>query len=145
MEVGAMDKDTTKSMNLFFCRAGLVAFIAVSGLIVFSFPVFAQNADRKKFKSPEVAFSALVEATKNDDTKELLTIFGPSGKDIISSGDVVADKDARERFVKSAGDAVKFSKIDDSKVLAVIGKDEWCFPVPLVKSTKGWTFFTEDG
>jgi hypothetical protein len=30
-------------------------------------------------------------------------------------------------------------------VLAVIGKDEWSFPVPLVKSSRGWVFATEDG
>jgi hypothetical protein len=137
--------DTIKSNNIFLCRHGLAALTALIGVLVLCFPAFAQHTERKKFKSPEAAFSALLDATKSNDTRELLAIFGPSGKDIISSGDEVADKDARERFVKSAGDAVKFSKIDGSKVLAVIGKDKWSFPVPLVKSPQGWAFFTEDG
>ena len=140
-----MNRDTASSINLSLCRAGLAAFTAVIVVTAFSFLVFAQDTDRKKFKSPEVAFSALLEATKNNDTRELLSIFGPSGKEIISSGDAVADKEARERFVKTAGDAVKFSKVDDSTMLAIIGKDEWCFPVPLVKSPTGWAFSTEDG
>jgi hypothetical protein len=142
-----MDRDTTKSINIVLCRFGLAAFSAVLVMTVFSYLAFAQDddMDRKKFKSPEVAFSTLLEATKNNDTKELLSIFGPPGKDIISSGDAVADKAARERFVKFAGDAVKFSKIGDSTVLAVIGKNEWSFPVPLVKSPQGWFFFTEEG
>ncbi len=114
-------------------------------MTVFSFSAFAQDADRKKFTSPEAAFNALLVATKNSDSKELLSIFGPSGKDIISSGDAIADREDRARFVKIAGDAVKFSKVDDSKMLAVIGKDEWSFPVPLVKSPQGWFFFTEEG
>jgi hypothetical protein len=144
MEVGTMDRNTTRSMDI-RRRSGLAAITAVIFVTVFSILAFAQDTNRKQFKSPEEAFSALLDATKNNDTRELLSIFGPSGKDIISSGDAVADKEARERFVKSAGDAVRFSAIDDSKVLAVIGKDEWSFPVPLVKSSQGWSFFTEDG
>jgi hypothetical protein len=140
-----MDRYTTRSINIFLRRFGLAALAAVIAVAVFSFPAFAQNSERKKFKSPEIAFSALIEATRNNDTKELLAIFGPLGKDIISSGDAVADKEARERFVKAAGDAVRFSKAGDSKMLAVIGKDGWSFPVPLVKSPQGWSFFTEDG
>lgn len=140
-----MDRDITKSKNLFLYRFGLAAFTAVIVMTVYGFLAFAQERDRRNFKSPEAAFSALLEATKNNDTKELLSIFGPSGKDIISSGDAVADKEARERFVKTAGDAVKFSKVDDSTVLAVIGKDGWSFPVPLVNSPQGWVFSTKDG
>jgi hypothetical protein len=145
MEEESMKRDTTKSLNRLLCRVGSAAFIAVSLVTVFSLPAFAQDADRKKFTSPEVAFSALLDAAKNNDTRELLSIFGPAGKDIISSGDAVADKEARERFVKSAGDAVVFSKLDDSTMLAVIGKDGWTFPVPLVRSGQGWAFFSEDG
>ncbi len=141
-----MKRDIIMSINLFLFRVGLAVFTAaVFGVTVFSFLVFAQDANRMKFKSPDAAFSALLEATKNNNTKELLSIFGPSGKEIISSGDAVADKEARERFVKSAGDAVKFSEINNSTVLAVIGKDGWSFPVPLVKSSQGWAFSTEDG
>jgi hypothetical protein len=141
-----MDRVTTKSINLFLRRYGLAAFLAavmvVTGLSVFS---FAQDADRKKFKSPEDAFTALLEATKKNDTPALLSIFGQAGRDIIASGDAVSDKEDRERFVKVAGDAVTFSALDDKTMLAVIGKNKWSFPIPLVKSPQGWFFFTEDG
>jgi hypothetical protein len=146
MEEEPMKRDTTKSINLFLCRVGLAALTAsLLGVTVFSLLVFAQDTDRRKFKSPDAAFSALLEATKNNDVRELLSIFGPSGREIISSGDAVADKEARERFVKAAGDAVTFSNVNDSTMLAVIGKDGWSFPVPLVKSSQGWAFSTEDG
>src|SRR5208282_614994 len=99
----------------------------------------------KKFKSPGDAFSALIEATRTNDTAELLAIFGPDGKDIISSGDAVADMKARQRFVKTAGEAVKFSKLDDKTVLPVIGKDACSFPIPIVRSGKEWVFSAEEG
>lgn len=141
-----MVRDTSKSINLFLCRYGLAAFLAaVMAVTAFSFLSFAQDTDRRKFKSPDDAFNALLEATKNNDTKELLSIFGPSGKDIISSSDAIADKEDREHFVKAAGDAVTFSTLDDKTMLAIIGKNKWSFPIPLVKSPQGWFFFTEDG
>lgn len=141
-----MFRDIAKSENLFYGRHGLAAFIAAIVLVtVFSFLASAQDTKQKKFKSPEDAFRALVEAAKNNDTGELLAIFGPEGKDIISSGDDVADRQARKRFVKAVGEAVKFSKLDDETVLTVIGKDEWSFPIPIVKSGQEWAFFTEDG
>jgi len=140
-----MDRNSTRSIDLFHGPFGRAAITAVIGVIVFSFFAFAQDIERKKFKSPEAAFSALLEATKNNDTTELLSIYGPSGKDIISSGNAAADKEAREHFVRSAGDAVKFSKLDDETMLVLLGKNESIFPVPLVKSPQGWVFFTEDG
>jgi hypothetical protein len=141
-----MFRDKTNSGNLFRCRYGLAAFIAAIIVVtVFSFLASAQDTKHKKFKSPEDAFKSLVEAVKNNDTKELLAIFGPEGKDIISSGDEVADKRARKRFVKAATEAVKFSKLDDETMLPVIGKDEWSFPIPIVKSGQEWVFFTEEG
>jgi hypothetical protein len=145
MEEGTMDRDTKRLMDLFHGRFGLAVFTVVIGVIVFSFLAFAQDRERKKFKSPEAALSALLEATKNNDTGELLSIFGPSGKDIMSSGNAAADKEAREHFVRAAGDAIKFSKLDDETMLVLLGKDESTFPVPLVKSPQGWAFFTEDG
>jgi len=141
-----MFRDKTNLRSLFRCRYGLTAFIAAIIVVtVFSFLVSAQDIEQKKFKSPEDAFKSLVKAAKNNDTKELLAIFGPEGKDIISSGDEVADKAARKRFIKAAKEAVKFSKLDDETMLPVIGKDEWSFPIPIVKSGQEWVFSTEEG
>jgi hypothetical protein len=146
MEEGTMFRGATKSENLFFFRYILAAFLAAIIVVTaFGCLASAQDIKRRKFKSPEYAFNALVEAAKNNDTKELLAIFGPESKDIISSGDAVADMEARKRFVKTAGEAVKFSKLDDKTILPIIGKDEWCFPIPIVKSGQEWIFFTKEG
>jgi hypothetical protein len=141
-----MLKYKTKSEKISLCSHSLAVFIVTMIVITFiSFLSYAQDTKQKKFKSPEDAVKALVEAAKNNDIEELSAIFGPEGKDIISSGDAVADRHARERFVKTAGDAVKFSKLDDKTVLIVIGKDECSFPIPIVKSEQEWVFSTEEG
>ena len=139
-----MSRRVAKPRNPFSCN-GLAVCIVIIVVMTFGLPVFAQDISQREFKSPQDAFSALVEAARNNDTKEMLAIFGPSGKDIISSGDAVADTQARQRFAKDAAGGVKFSKYDDKKLLIYVGKDEWCFPIPLVKSGQGWIFFTEDG
>ncbi len=136
----------TKSEKISLCSHSLAVFIVTMIVITsISFLSYAQDTRQKSFKSPEDAFKALVKATKNNDTVELLAIFGPKGKDIISSGDEVADRRAREHFVKTAGDAVKFSKLDDKTMLPVVGKDECPFPIPIVKSGQEWVFSTEEG
>ncbi len=119
-------------------------------MVIFAITAFgpfasAQDTKQREFKSPEDAFNALVEATRNNDTKELLAIFGPHSKDVISSGDAIADTLAREHFVKSVREGVKFAKTGDKIRLVYIGKDEWCFPIPIVKSAEGWVFYTEEG
>lgn len=130
-------------------RQTAIFIAAIIAAIAFSSFVFAQGTDKsagqEKFKSPRDAFRALVEAAKTDNITQLLAIFGPGGKDIISSGDPVADRAARERFVKSAEEAVKFSKLDDKTILPVIGKDACSFPIPIVKSGREWMFSTEEG
>jgi hypothetical protein len=111
----------------------------------FGLPAFAQDAAQRVFKSPQEAFNTLLSAARENDTMELLAIFGPGSTDLISSGDAVADTHARERFVKAAQEKVDFSKLDDNSKLALIGKDGWCFPIPIVKKGKGWVFLTDDG
>ncbi|HAM51998.1 MAG TPA: DUF2950 domain-containing protein [Nitrospiraceae bacterium] len=138
MEEEIMGRSETKPRKL-------AAFIVMIVVTSFGSPVSAQDIKQREFESPQGAFNSLVEAAKNNDTKELLAIFGPGSEDVISSGDVVADTQARQRFAKDAAGGVKFSKSDDKRVLVFVGKDGWCFPIPIVKSGKGWIFFTEDG
>ncbi|HXX53388.1 MAG TPA: DUF2950 domain-containing protein [Thermodesulfovibrionales bacterium] len=139
-----MFRETVRSGKIW--RYDVAVFIAaVFAVISFSIPALAQDTGQRKFKSPEDAVNALVEAARNSDIKELLAILGPEGKDIISSGDPVADEEARKRFVKAASEAMKFRKLDDKGVLAVVGKDEWSFPIPLMKVGPEWVFFTKEG
>jgi hypothetical protein len=75
----------------------------------------------------------------------MLAIFGPAGKEIISSGDKVEDKAAGERFVKAYEAMNKLEKETDSKMTLVVGEEEWPFPVPIVKKGEGWLFDTIAG
>jgi len=105
----------------------------------------ASAAKQQTFASPEEGVRALVDAAKSNDTKKLLDIFGSQAKSLVESGDPVSDREARERFVKSYEEANKLDKVGETKVVLDTGKDEWPFPIPLVKESNGWRFDTNAG
>jgi hypothetical protein len=104
----------------------------------------AATPSQKSFASPEEAVKALFAAAKDNNDKEILSIFGPAGKELIFSGDKVADARRREEFIKTYDEKNKLVQEGDNFVL-VIGKDDWPFPVPLVKKGTSWVFDTEKG
>src|SRR4029077_9153958 len=55
-----------------------------------------------------------------------------------------ADKRRREEFIKTYDEKNKLVQEGDNFVL-VIGKDDWPFPIPLVKRGTSWVFDTEKG
>jgi len=123
----------------------IVVALMVVGFYQMGMAADVKQAKQKSFQAPEEAAKALFEALRAGDTKELLAIFGPAGKEVISSGDEVADKAARERFVKSYEAMNKLEKETDKKVTLVIGNHDWPFPVPIVKKGETWVFDTMAG
>ncbi len=107
----------------------------------------AQSSDpqQKSFPTPSAAVKALVEAAKTDDVSVLLAIFGPDGKELVSSGDDVADKNDRAAFVKAYGQQHHLTPAGTGKYTLTVGPSAWQMPVPIVKSASGWSFDTATG
>ncbi len=104
----------------------------------------ATASQQKTFASAEEAVKAAIAAAKNNDDKELLAIFGAQAKDLISSGDAIADKQRRAQFIK-AFDEQNRLVVEGTNTVVVIGKNEWPFPIPLVKKNDSWVFDTAKG
>jgi hypothetical protein len=120
----------------------LIFLIAISMPVL---PVSTQEVKQKAFGSPEEAMKALVGAIQAGDTKGTMTILGPEGEDIISSGDAVADKVVQERFVKAYQEKIDFLKEKEDRVSVIMGSDNWPFPIPIMKTAEGWKFDTKAG
>jgi len=120
-----------------------VAVSVAVGLLML--PVSAQEGKQKAFGSPEEAVKALAEAVQAGDMKGMMAILGPDGEGIISSGDEVADKNTRERFVKVYQEKVDFVKEREGRVSVIMGNDHWAFPIPIVKRGESWVFDTRAG
>ena len=126
----------------FFCS------VAVATLIIVLFvPLqgYAAQAREKVFASPEEAVKALADAVKAENMAELNAIFGPAGREEISSGDAVEDRAGRQRFLKAYETKNALIRDGDAKVVLQIGAEEWPFPIPIVKRGEKWSFDTRKG
>lgn len=98
----------------------------------------------RTFASPEEAVRALVAAGEDNDMKGLMAILGPGSREVLFSGDDVADRQGREMFRKAYDEKNGLSIKGDTAVL-VIGNDDWPFPIPVVKKGGVWHFDTARG
>ena len=114
-------------------------------LLTFPLPGYAAQIKQKTFASPEEAVKALVDAAKSGNQEELMAIFGPAGREVLSSGDTVDDKAVKEQFLKAYETKNTLIKEGDTKAVLQIGSEEWPFPIPLVKKNQQWSFDTKKG
>ena len=102
-------------------------------------------AGTKTFQSPEAAVQALIEALKINDDKALLAIFGKEGKELIASGDEIADRKGRTRFLELYETRHQLSTESDRMMALEVGEENWPFPIPLVREGEVWRFDTRLG
>jgi len=100
---------------------------------------------QKSFSSPDDALKVLVKAVRDNDTTAMLAILGPGAKEIISSGDPVADKTGREQFVKLCDEKIVIQGAETDKAVFTIGSDDFPYPIPLVKKGNAWLFDVRAG
>jgi DUF2950 family protein len=131
---------TTRVVSRF--QAVLIAAIMLIG--GFSGASFAATPHQKSFRSAEEAVTAAITAARNDDSKELIAIFGPAAKQLIFSGDRAADKQRRAQLLKAYDEKNHLDRQGD-KVVLMVSNSDWPLPIPLVKRRVGWIFDTEAG
>lgn len=131
----------TICQSLRFDRAAAAGIAAALVLMLLTPSARAQQA----YPSPEDAAAALAAAVKTGSKRAMLKVLGNDAKDIIESGDDVADAETRERFL-SAYEVKHSLKVEgNKKATLVLGADDFPFPVPLVNYRDGWEFDSAAG
>ena len=102
-------------------------------------------AAQKVFASPEEAAVALADAMRGENIGTLVVVLGPGSESLVHSGDPVADRATRERFLTKFDEARKIDGSSAGRVVLTVGKDEWPFPIPIVRKGSGWVFDTAQG
>src|ERR1051326_4541126 len=121
-----------------------VAVLAAVSILVNIVYVIAQ-ANQNTYRSPQEAVMAVVSAIRDDDTNQLVRIFGPESKEILQSGDDVADKQTREKFLEKYQEMNRLVANPGGSVTLYLGAENWPFPIPLVKRNGAWRFATAAG
>jgi hypothetical protein len=126
-------------------RTLLCCALALFVVVMFQGTALAAKPTQKTFETPEAAVEALVKALRDHSEKELVVIFGPGSEKLISSGDKVDDRERREEFVRLYGEANRLEPAGDNKRIVHVGKNDWPFPIPIVKTADRWRFDTKQG
>jgi hypothetical protein len=101
---------------------------------------------QQHFPSPEAAARALEAAARGDDAERLLAVLGPESDEMLSSGDPVDDAAARRRFAAAAGERTRIERTTDgARAILHVGREDWPFPIPVVREAEGWRFDTAAG
>jgi hypothetical protein len=122
-------------------RYQVVAFVALSSLLLAPLTGLAKAADQKTFPTPNAAMAALVAAVKARASDQVMAILGPELEGFTATRDKSQNDIDRELFLDGSR-TLKLEKQADNPntVIAYLGRGEWPFPAPLVKTSAGWKF-----
>jgi len=126
-------------------RTLMICALALLVAVMFQGTALAAQPKQKTFGTPEATVEALVKALRDHNEKELVALFGPGSETLISSGDKVDDRERREEFVRLYGEANRLEPVGDNKLIVHVGKNDWPFPIPIVKTGGSWRFDTKQG
>jgi hypothetical protein len=101
----------------------------------------------RAFPTAEAAASALIQAASTFDEPAIEAMFGPDGKDLVSTEDPVRDKSYALGFASLAqeGHKVVVNPKTPSRATLQVGREQWPLPVPLVKIAGKWYFDARTG
>jgi hypothetical protein len=115
-----------------------VMFLSISAALCFA-------SDQKTFATPGEAVKALMAAVESNSQDELLEVFGPDAKDLVSSGDDIQDRNSRAAFVKSYKAKHAIIAEDPNTRVLQVGAKDWELPIPIILVDGRWRFDTAAG
>jgi hypothetical protein len=127
----------------------IAAVLLVLGSTSLPLPGWAQERVAKSsegsFPTPDLAAEALVASVRSSSGDAILKVLGPEAKRIVSSGDQIADKAARERFLSAYDQGHQTAQEGEGRAILVIGQEQFPFPIPIVKEGAVWRFDAKAG
>jgi hypothetical protein len=100
----------------------------------------ATTAKLATFETPNQAMQALADVAGTHDTKRAEELLGEGGVDLLRSGDEVADHADAERVKQEIREKLAFEEPTAGTKVALLGKEAWPFPIPLVQEGGRWQF-----
>jgi hypothetical protein len=108
-------------------------------LVVFVASGEARRQEPRAFATPEEAARALQSAARQG-FDALSAIFGAAARELVDTSDPARAQRNRETFVVAFAEEWRLQDLGAGRKELVIGHESWPFPVPLVKTARGWVF-----
>jgi hypothetical protein len=140
MKIAALHTRKGKGLLLVACIVAVALLLPMA-----SSDSFAAGKGQQSFASADEAVKALVAAIKSGDEEQMLAILGPGGKELIHSGDEVADKAGRDKFLASYEEKTHLEQKSATSMVLHTGIDNWPLPIPITKKGALWAFDTAKG
>jgi hypothetical protein len=101
----------------------------------------------RTFATPQQAADALVSAAGQFDDAALAQIFGSDGEDVVFTGEIAQDRQRAADFAEKAHEkmSVSVEPKNGQRAFLLVGKEDWPFPVPIVKKGSKWFFNSKAG
>jgi hypothetical protein len=94
------------------------------------------------FRTPEDGFAALVAALRSARDRDAVRVLGSAGLRLVRSGDPVADRAARERFLREYDTRAEILRPAPGRAELQVGADGWPLPLPMLERAGAWRFDT---
>src|SRR4249919_1098836 len=115
-------------MKIFRMRSRIRTFLEVSAAMALASLTAlalraAEPARARAFDTPQQAAEALVQAAASGDEAAVIALFGPDGKDIVTTGDAVDDKNRMVTFAQLAKEKMEISLEGSRKATVIVGPE----------------------
>jgi hypothetical protein len=95
---------------------------------------------QRVFSSPEEAAAVFKDAVAAKDRRVLVALFGNEGKSLIFFGDRVQENNDLQAASDRMRESLRVDRTSDTAAVLREGKENWPFPIPVVKSGGQWFF-----
>jgi hypothetical protein len=119
--------------------------IAVMFLFCPVLTIEAAETQQRVYAAPEEAVQALVAAMKTDELEDMVAVLGQESRELLSSGDEVADRSGREKFLQAYEEGHTLQQQSPERMILVLGSRNWPMPIPLIKKGDAWIFDAQEG
>ena len=119
--------------------------LTLVGAVLMATLAACSKAPPGTYATPDEAMQALGKHAGSGDAKKTEEMFGADALDLFDSGDAAADHEDALRVKAMIQEKVSFQDLDEKTKAAVIGNEEWIFPLPLVLENGRWRFDTATG
>ncbi len=133
-------------MDRRYTRPGALVAILVFGAWICAVGQAASATTHgEAFATTDAAAKALADAARNHNVAALTKILGPDSRNLVSSGDPVADRATGTRIAAAYDQMHRFVTGSEGRVFIYVGAENWPLPIPLVKHNGKWYFDTAFG